>query len=283
MGRAAQRRTLPKLTDRLSLGAGLSVSPVCLGLVDGPDVVEAAFDAGINFFFLTADMHWPLYEGLRAGLRRLLERVPRAEVVVCATAYVTQPDFCHMPFEEVLEAVPALGHLDVLCAGGVYARDWAPRAKVYGAHREARFCGAAAVAASFHDRATARRALADAEVDLGFVRFNAGHLGAREELFPRLGPRRRARLYAFKSVTGWVHPRRLDALGLDPASWRPSPQDHYRFALSHAALDGVLLSLSRPREVGELADALAAGPLDAEAQAYLVRLAQADKTAAAVG
>ena len=57
------RARLPQFTDRLALGReGLVVSPFCLGLVRVPETISAAFDAGINFFFLTADMHWPLYE-----------------------------------------------------------------------------------------------------------------------------------------------------------------------------------------------------------------------------
>ncbi len=58
-------RTLPRLTDRVVLGDSLLVSPICLGAVARPDVVLAAWEAGINFFFLTADMHWPMYEPLR--------------------------------------------------------------------------------------------------------------------------------------------------------------------------------------------------------------------------
>jgi len=95
-----QRRELPKLTDRLPLRDGLEVSPVCVGIVGDPDVVPAAFEAGINFFFVTADMHWPLYEGVREGLRRLLKSNPAARdsLVVGVVAYVTQPEFCWVPF-----------------------------------------------------------------------------------------------------------------------------------------------------------------------------------------
>ena len=64
------RTQLPRFSDRLALGKrGLAVSPFCLGLVEDPATISAAFDAGINFFFLTADMHWPLYEASRRGLR----------------------------------------------------------------------------------------------------------------------------------------------------------------------------------------------------------------------
>lgn len=270
------RRTLPRLTDRVPLGAGLLVSPVCLGAVARPDVVLAAFEAGINFFFVTADMHWPMYEPLRRGLRALFkQRGARERVVVCATAYVTQPEFCELPFEEVVEAVPGLGHLDVLCMGGVSAKNLAERLPVYQQHRAGGFLGNAAIGASFHDRRTAREALTREEVDLGFVRFNAGHPGAAKELFPHLPKRRRARVYNFKTVDGWVAPARLEALGLEAAQWKPTPVDHYRAVLSQPALDGVLAALAHPREVRELADGLARGPVTAEEQAYLQRLAAA--------
>src|SRR5262249_26053031 len=69
------RAALPRLTDRLRLGGTqLEVSPFCLGRVDQPDTIAAAFDAGINFFFVSADMHWPLYEASRVGLGALLAR-----------------------------------------------------------------------------------------------------------------------------------------------------------------------------------------------------------------
>lgn len=274
------RASLPRLTDRIPFGDGLEVSPVCLGQVLRPDVVSAAYEAGINFFFLTADMHWPMYEPLRKGLRALLKKKGvRDRVVVCVTAYVTQPDFCEMPFEETLEALPELGHLDVLAMGGVYPGDFSGRLPVYRRHRATRFLDCQAVAASFHDRQTARLAVEHALVDLAFVRFNAGHPGAAKDLFPFLPPKRTTRLFGFKSMDGYVDPARLDALGLDPKSWRPSPVDHYRLALSQAGLDGVLASFSHPREVGQLADALAEGPLDEASQAYLVTLAQADQGA----
>src|SRR6185436_586633 len=71
------RAELPKLTDRLPLGgSGLEVSPCSLGLTGDPATVPAAFEAGINFFFLTADMHWPIYEPTRRGLKLLLEGRP---------------------------------------------------------------------------------------------------------------------------------------------------------------------------------------------------------------
>jgi hypothetical protein len=88
------RQALPKATDRLRLGiSGLSVSPICLGIVGSPETIGVAYDAGVNFFFLTADLHWPLYEGLRQGLSQLLSRVPsvRDQIVVGVVSYLDQP------------------------------------------------------------------------------------------------------------------------------------------------------------------------------------------------
>jgi hypothetical protein len=273
---SAFRKTLPRLTDRVPLGDGLLVSPVCLGAVARPDVVLAAWEAGINFFFLTADMHWPMYEPLRRGLKALFKKPgARESVVVCTTAYVTQPDFCEMPFEEVVDALPGLERIDVVTMGGVSANDFKPRLPVYQRHRASGFVGCRAIGASFHDRKTARAAINGALVDLAFVRFNAGHPGAQRDLFPHLAHGRRTRLFNFKTVDGWVSPAELEVLGLDPRSWQPHPVDHYRFALSQPSLDGVLAALSHPREVQQLADGLAAGPLAEGDQRYLVTLAQA--------
>ena len=275
----SSRKTLPRLTDRLTLGDGLLVSPVCLGAVASPNVVHAAWEADINFFFVTADMHWPMYEPLRKGLRALFKKPGvRDHIVVCSTAYVTQPDFCEMPFEEVVDALPGLQRIEVLTMGGVSAVDFKPRLPVYQRHRATRFVGNKAIGGSFHDRKTALHAINDELVDLAFIRFNAGHPGAQKDLFPHLAPRRRTRLFNFKTVDGWVTPDQLDALGLDPRSWQPHPVDHYRFALSQPSLDGVLASFSHPREVQHLADALSAGPMAEADQQYMITLAQARRS-----
>lgn len=270
-------RSLPRLTDRHSLGSGLLVSPVCLGVVPSPKVVLEAFDAGINFFFVTADMHWPLYEPLRQGLAQLVKRVSRDDFVVCAAAYVTQPDFCTMPFEETLEAIAGLGRLDVVTMGGVYAVDFEARLPVFQQHRAHAFLGCRAIGASLHERRVARRVVEEELSDLAFIRMNPGHPGAAKDVLPfvRSRQRRRTRVYNFKSLDGFADAQTLDAAGLDPKSWRPHPTDFYRYALSHEGIDGVLASFSSATEIRQLSDALTQGPLEAKSMAYLTRVAKA--------
>jgi len=261
------RATLPRLTDRIALGACL-VSPFCIGMVDDAETISAAFDAGINFFLLSADMHWPRYEATRVGLARLLSRVPREQVVVAAAAYVTQPEFCSTPFREVLDAVPGLGVLDVLIAGGAYAAELPGRLAIYRGHRAQRFVGARALGVSFHDRRAAAEVITGGELDVAFVRYNAAHPGARHDVFPRLAAERATRVFGFTSTAGH-----------DPAPdvaddvWVPDITDHYRFALSRVGLDGLLCSPTQPSHIAELAAAMASGPLSVAEEDHLIELA----------
>lgn len=270
-------RALPRLADRLVLGKqGLRVSPCCLGMVRSPETVCAAFDAGINFFFLTTDMHWPLYEPARRGLVELLSRGGgiRQEIVVAAVCYPTQPEFCWAPFEELLEEIPSLERIDVHIAGGVYAREFAERLPVYERHLRMGYLGARAIGATFHDRVAARTAVADGVVDIAYVRYNAGHAGARHDLFPHLPRNKSTLLFGFKSTSGYVAPQRMAKLGLTrEGHWQPRVTDHYRFALSRREVDGLLVSPGTPQEVFALGRALEEGGLDENEESYLMNVA----------
>jgi hypothetical protein len=258
------------ITDRLPLArSGLEVSPICLGLVSSPEVVSAAFEAGVNFFFVTADMHWPLYEPLRRGLRALLQNNPgaRDRIVVAAVSYVTQPEFCYMPFLEVLEAAPELGRIDLGIIGGSYPADFFVRLARYERTRPA---GMRGFGATFHHRESAITAIEHDLLDIAFIRYNAGHA------FPYLKSRRTTRLFNFKSTTGYVPPERLGALGVGRDHWHPEPTDHYRFALRRPEIDGVLCGLERVEQVAALAEALAREPLSEHEADYLKTLALLD-------
>ena len=87
MQRSAVRTSLPKASDRYALGkSGLQVSPICLGITTR-ETVKAAFDAGINFFFISNDLHWSLYAPLMAGVNDLLESgVRRGDIVICGVS-----------------------------------------------------------------------------------------------------------------------------------------------------------------------------------------------------
>jgi hypothetical protein len=271
----AGRRPLPQVTDRLPIGrTGLSVSPICLGCVEDPDTISVAFDLGINFFFLTADMHWPVYDTARRGLCDLLNRRRgvRDNIVVAVASYVTQPEFTYLPFAELLQAVPLLERLDIVVIGGAYGAEFAVRQKLYLEHVRRGEFGARAVGATFHDREAAVVAINEDQVDLAFIRYNPAHPSARTDVFPRLQPSS-TKIFNFKSMIGYTKPRDLRKLGVSTHHWQPTPTDYYRFALSQPAIDGLLCSLEHPREVRALRLALRSPPLDEQEQRYLIDLA----------
>jgi len=269
------RTALPRLTDRLPLGASaLRVSPACLGLVASPDTVRRAVELGVNFFFLTADMHWPVYEQLRRGLRAVLAAggVRREDIVVAVVSYVAQPEFGWAPFEEVLQAVPELGYLDVLVVGSAYEADVDTRLAQRRDQVAQGYLGARAVGVTLHERQSAVRLVNENQADIVFLRFNAAHPGARDEVFPHLRDSR-ALVYNFKSTSQGVTEADRERLELDAKFWLPTLSDHYRFVLGRRELDGVLCAPSTPAEVDMLRDALGRGPLSEDESEHLIRLA----------
>ena len=98
------RTSLPALTDRIALGAHHHVSPFCLGMTFEPRMIPACFDAGVNFFFVSCDLHWPLYDGLRRGLEMLLARGGgiRDDIVIATASYISQTAFGGSGFYELL-------------------------------------------------------------------------------------------------------------------------------------------------------------------------------------
>jgi hypothetical protein len=273
---AEAKQTLPKLTDRYALGAsGLEVSPVCLGMVADPAIIPAAYDAGINFFFITADMHWPLYDATRAGLFRLFRDRPEAreKIVVGVVSYVSQPEFGWLPFREVVDSLPGLSHIDLTIAGGSYGHEIEQRLVTYEKHRADRYLGTRATGVTFHDRPAIVPVLDRHALDIAFVRYNPIHPGAEKDVFPQIRDDHPL-LYNFKSAAGHFTEAQYKSLGLGDDYWFPHITEYYRFALTQPALDGLLVSLPHVAAVGELADALAKGPLNDEDRQYLLDLGE---------
>lgn len=284
-----RRHVLPRLNDRVALADGaLSVSPFCLGVCGSERTVEAAFDAGMNFFFVGADMHWPKYEHTRRGIARLVERGRRDEIVVAGVAYVSRADFCVDPFRELIDAIPGLERLDITIAGTLDEQELSPshggRLAVYREHRVAasEVPGVRATGATFHDRRAAKRAICEAMIDIAFSRYNADRWMAERDLFPAVFPPTSVPLFAFKSTWPHISAARMREIGVPPQCWVPDVTDHYRFALTPIAVQGLLLSLDHENHVRDLTDAIARGPLSEEERQYMKDLSEIDRGIATI-
>lgn len=267
------RLTLPSLRDRLRLGrSGLSVSPVCLGMTTR-ETVRAAFAAGVNFFFISNDLHWRLYEPLMAGIADLLSSgVSRDEIVVAGVSYLAEPLFGGLQFDELLDAIPGLGRIDVLLAGAAEAADFLPRYARLAEAQRRELWGCRAIGASLHDRATARMAICSDLLDVAYIRYNPGHPGAEKDIFPYLSSQRTCTVFNFKSTSGLLSLEQFRQLKLE-SRYRPTKiTDGYRFALSRSEIDGVLASPRSPDQVSQLERALASGPVSPSRAAYMKNL-----------
>lgn len=272
-----QGTRLPRAVDRLRLRhTNLAVSPICIGTTESPDTIIAAYEEGINFFFISGDLHWLRYAHTRAGLSRLLDGSPsrRDEIVVAAVSYLDEPMFGHLQFEEVLESVPALGRIDVLLAGAVTSDFSMSRIKSLQSARALNHLGAQAIGASFHERRYMLSGPA-LELDIHYVRYNPGHCKSRIDLFPHMSPEATHLTFVFQSQAARVTAESYRRLGLPDGSWLPSAGDYYRFALTPYHIDGILCSPSTPEEVRLLARALEDKPLTAGEERHMIRLSHA--------
>lgn len=267
--------SLPRATDRLPLGReGLEVSPLCIGMVGDPAIVPAAFDAGVNFFFLSADLHWPLYDSLRRGLELLFSRGGsiRDEVVVGVVSYLEEPIFRYLQFHEVTDSVAGLERADVLIAGAVSnEKSLNDRYRsIHDAQRNGHM-SSRAIGASFHDRRSALISLNYDFLDINFIRYNTAHPGANYDLFPYLRADHGGLIFNFKSLMSRVLPETLQQLGLDDENrWQPKPTDYYRFVFTNPHFDGILCSPASIAEIEQTIAVLEEGPLTAEEEAQLL-------------
>lgn len=260
----------------VTLGSGqnsVKVSPICLGITSAETVI-AAWDAGINFFFVTADMHWPLYEGLRQGLVRLGKERPEAleQAVIASVCYTAQPEFQTAPFDEVLTAIAPFKKIHVVVAGGSYEPDVEKRLAVLRQNVETQRVTAQFTASSFHDRAGALKVINGGLADLAFVRYNSWHPGGALDLFPYLRADRKTRIFNFKSTSGYRKPAKFQEAGFDPEMWLPEVVDHYRFVRCRPEIDGILCSPHGPKQLEELIAAYQQGPLSVEEENHVLQL-----------
>lgn len=255
---------LPAAFDRRTLegvpGHSIEVSPLCIGAVTEPRVVEAAFDRGVNFFFISADFHFRLYDATREGLENLIRRLGpggRERLVVAAATYTANPLFFPGAFYDAASSVQGLGRLGLLVAGGCYKTD-ATRIGAARDLRNLRRFGAACNGATFHDRSACAESVEEKAVDLAFVRYNPGHGKLRPFAVEEL-PRNGTLVYTFKSMFGWVR-KDWPKLGLPQGAFQPRPTDYYRYAFTNSRVEGILCSPQTVSQLKELISVMG-GPI----------------------
>jgi aryl-alcohol dehydrogenase-like predicted oxidoreductase len=253
----ARRIRLPRggpEVGRIGLGSSFGV---------GPDALELAFERGINFFYW-GSIRRP---GFGRGVRRLAQR-HRERIAVALQSYARWPAaLLRSRFEAGLRRL-GLDYADVLILGWHNQR---PPQRILDAALELRERGRARhLLLSGHQRPFFPEMAKEGLFDLFMVRYNAAHRGAEQDVFPLLpGGAKRPGIVAY-TATRWgtlLDPRRAP-----PGERAPGAGDCYRFCLSSPAVDLVLCGPASLEHVRQAADALDAGPLDAEELAWMRRV-----------
>jgi aryl-alcohol dehydrogenase-like predicted oxidoreductase len=268
---------------RIGIGCGAGLS--------GADL-EYAISRGANYVFTSSDLHAVTYRRSWSVIRRLRRSSRCEEIVLVACSYVCDPEKLIGILVDQLLAW-RLDHVDVFQWGWV-TRTADPHVllatadavlrkrtirEVVGPRLEAagqvgsemRARGYARhLAISTHDRAIAREAAGDPNLDVLMFRYNLAHRGAEREIFPFLPARPdRPGIVVFNTSHDAAGSLRTPPAALPPGKYLPDQGDLYRFCLDVPDVDVVLTGPRSRREIDEALDTLRRPPQSPPLRRYL--------------
>jgi aryl-alcohol dehydrogenase-like predicted oxidoreductase len=233
-----------------------------------PDIHHAA-ERGVGFWLWT-----PRFRAVTPALREILGRDREGHVVATLNMVVT----AGMVRRGVERALRELGtdYLDVFLLGW-FGRTSFLAGGVPGTLLALKDEGKIrAVGTSIHDRPRAGRLARDSILDAFMLRYNARDPGAEEDVFPHLGARKP--LVIAYTATSWGQLLR-STRGIEMSPWpgssRPGPVPPltaglcYRFCLTSPHVHVALTGPKDRAQLDENLDALEAGPLSAEEEAWV--------------
>jgi hypothetical protein len=253
------------------------VSKIGLGIVGSPDVVRRAFEQGVNLFFISVDLHWPLYEAARRGIVSLLASgVPRSDVVIAGITYITHPRLCSAGYDELLRAMPDLGHIDVGVMGILGADAFAGQLDTFMRLRDGVNPAFRAIGAFAHDEIAARLALLSGMLDLVAISHRPDSRAVLAALTPTLATPGVRRLWNIAPDNYRITRARMNALGVDPLDPLPSLRDYVSYGLDPASFDGGVLHLSDMQALDEAIFGASRAPLGNDEIQYMNDLCDLD-------
>ena len=218
----------------------------------GKAAVHRAVELGLNYFFCYG------FDNHMTGALRELFRKDRDKYVVATGPY----NFIwgHQNFRKTLEKrLRQLGtdYLDIFLFLGVMKEKQFPPALRDELHKLRDEGKIKAVGCSTHDRTFAGRLLADDEIDVIMMRYNAAHPGAERDIFPHLSHNQGVVSY---TATRWRYLLRR------PNGWPkngrvPTAGDTYRFVLSNPNVHVCMTAPSNLKQLEENIAAVQQGPL----------------------
>lgn len=243
---------MSKLSKRPLGATGLEAAPLGLAGSFGidADAVERAFhELGVNYFFVT-----PRMKGLVEGIRRLIAAGHRDELIIAAGAAIPTGGRVKAAWEKQARLF-GVDHLDVFHLFWVQAH-WYVTGKTWPALQRLKEEGkATALAISCHDRKMARTLCDELSLDVLMCRYNAAHRGAEKEIFDSM-PEPQPAIVAY-TATRWG--KLLKPHG---DAGPMTPEECYRFQLSHPRVHVALCGAASYEELAADVAAVSAGALE---------------------
>jgi len=232
------------------------------------DIAHAA-GRGVNTWVWT-----PNFRKVTPGLRDVLAG-DREQHVVTMLGVAYTPGMARRGVEKALRML-GTGYLDV------YQLSWLGRGSLFGEGIQETLLAlkaegkVRALGCSIHDRKRAGQLAEDSILDLFMIRYNAAHPGAEEDVFPHLA-RRNPAVVSY-TATSWR--QLIKPLGIPMRPWPLPAADGpvpppltpslcYRFCLSSPHVHVVLTGPNDRAQLDANLDALEAGPLTGEEDAWV--------------
>jgi aryl-alcohol dehydrogenase-like predicted oxidoreductase len=224
--------------------------------------VEQAVEAGMNYLYWGSLRR----DAFAQAIRNLASR--RERLVIVLQCYSPLSGWIEWNVERGLRAL-SLDHADALLLG-MWNRPVTPRVLDVGHKLKDRGL-IRFLALSTHNRPLAPK-LADSEIDIFHVRYNAVHTGAERDVFPRLAVDGRPGMAAF-TATSWK--QLLGHRRIPKNEPVPTAGDCYRFVLTNPNLDVCMTGLGSVEHWRHAHAALRKGPMSEDEMAWMRRVGDA--------
>ena len=229
--------------------------------VGGRDL-ERAFERGVGFF-LWGTRRTPQFG---RGLRQIA-RKDRERATIAIQTYARAAALVPRSVERALRALET-DYVDLLCLG--WWNDLPPQ-RILDRALALRDAGKVRhLMVSCHQRATFADYISDGRYDALMVRYNAAHVGAETEVFPRVeAAARRPGVVAY-TATRWG--TLMDERYVPSGERTPTAADCYRFVLTDPRVDVCLCGPADGRQLDEAIAAIEQGPMSDDEVTWMRRV-----------
>ena len=242
------------LNQKIKLGkTELNAGRLGIGAAYGapPESLEAAFEAGCNYFYWGALRN----SKMATAIRNIVNKGKRDDLIVVIQDFRRSRHGVENSFMRGLKKL-GLDYADVLLLGW-YKNP--PKAKVLDTLEKLkdkqvfRYLGI-----SGHNRALFPELAKDPRYDLFQIRYNAANRGAEQDIFPHL-PERRPGIVIFTATRKMSL---VKSMKIPSDEKRPTAGDCYRFVLSNPSVDVVITGPSKAAQLNENLEEVRKGPLN---------------------